>query len=63
MSEGSEVRFVIINLTGRAGQYWENNERLMRFRREEPLETGDEMKEKLTQKYISSSCSQQLLDK
>ena len=46
---------MIIKLIGQAGQYWENAERLMLLRREDSV---DEMKEKLRQKYISSSFSQ-----
>jgi len=36
---------------------------LMRFRRKEPVETLDEIKEKHKQKYIPPFFNQQLLDK
>jgi len=52
-----------MKLTGQAGQYWENLERMMRYRREDPVETWESMKEKHMLKYVPSSFSQQLLDK
>ena len=58
-----KIRFAVMKLTGQAGQYWENLERMMRYRREDPVETWKGMKEKLMLKYISPSFSQQLLDK
>ena len=45
------------------GQYWENLERMMRYRRRDPIETWESMKEKLMLKYISLFFSQHLLDK
>jgi len=41
-----------MKLTGQAGQYWENLERMMRYRREDPVETWKSMKEKLMLKYV-----------
>ena len=52
-----------MKLTGQAGQYWENLERMMRYKREDPVDTWESMKEKLILKYIPPSFSQQLLDK
>jgi len=52
-----------MKLTGQAGHYWENLERMMGYRREDPVETWEGMKEKLILKYILPSFSQQLLDK
>ena len=52
-----------MKLSGQTRQYWENTEMLMRFRREESVETWDEMKEKLRQKCIPPYFSQQFLDK
>jgi len=52
-----------MKLTGHGGQYWKNLERMVRYRREDPVETWEGMKEKLMLKYILSSFSQQLLKK
>jgi len=52
-----------MKLTGQDGQYWKNLERVMRYRREDPVETWEGMKEKLRLKYVPSSFSQQLLNK
>jgi len=52
----------MMKLTGQAGQYWENLERMM-YRMDDPVETWKGMKEKLMLKYVSSFFSQQLLDK
>ena len=54
---------MIMKLTGQAVQYWENLERMMRFRRDDPVETWEGMKEKLRLKYIQPSFRQELLDK
>ena len=51
-----------MKLTGQAGQYLKNLEK-MRYRREDPVETWEGMKEKLMLKYVPPSFSQQLLDK
>ena len=50
-----------MKLTGQAKQYWENLERMIRYRRDDPVETWEGIKDKL--KYISLSFSQQILDK
>jgi len=63
MSESRKVRLAVMKLTGQAGQYWENLERMMRYRREDPVDTWESMKEKLMLKYVPPSFSQQLLDK
>ena len=58
-----KVQFAIMKLTGQAIQYWENLERMNRFRRDDPVETWDDMNDKLRLKYLLPSFSQQLLDK
>ena len=62
MSESRKVRLAVMKLTGQAGQYWENLERMMRYRREDPVDTWESMKEKLMMKYVPPSFRQQLLD-
>jgi len=37
MSESKKIRFDVMKLTGQAGQYWENLESIMRYRREDPV--------------------------
>jgi len=39
MSELRKIRFAVMKLTGQAGQYWENLEMMIRYRREDPMET------------------------
>ena len=53
----------VMKLTGQAGQYWENLKRMMRYRRKDPVETWEGMKEKLILKYFPPSFSLQLLNK
>jgi len=53
----------MMKLIGQARQYWENQERMMRYRRKDPVQTWEGMKEKLILKYVSLFFSQQLLDK
>ena len=52
-----------MKLTGQARQYWENLERMIRYKREHIVETWEVMKEKHSLKYISPFFSQQVLDK
>jgi len=63
MYESRKIRFAMMKLTGQAGQYWENLERMMRYKRDDLVDTWDGMKEKLMLKYDPPSFSQQLLDK
>ena len=63
MFESRKIRFTMMKLTGQVGQYWENFERMMRYRREDLVETWEGMKEKVMLKYVPSSFSQQLLYK
>jgi len=53
----------MMKLTGQAGQYWKNLERMMKYRRDDLVETWEDMKENLKLKYVPPSFSQQLLDK
>jgi len=39
MSEPRKIRFAMMKLTGQARQYWENLERVMRYKRDEQVET------------------------
>jgi len=41
-----------MKLLGQVGQYWETLERMMRFRRNTPVETWEDIKEKLRLNYI-----------
>ena len=52
-----------MKLTEQARQYWENLERVMRYRRDDLVETWESMKKKLRLKYIPPSFSQQFLNK
>ena len=57
MSKLRKIRLVVMKLTGQAGKYWENLERMMRYRREDPVETWEGIKEKLMLKYVPPSFS------
>lgn len=59
--ERRKVRFAIMKLTNIAGQYWENVERQMVLRREDPVMTWDEMKERLKVKFLPLSFHQRML--
>jgi len=41
MSEFRKIRFAVMKLMGQAGQYWENLERMMSYRREDLVETWE----------------------
>ena len=58
MPESRKIRFIVMKLTGQARQYWENFERMMRYKREDLVETWEDMKEKLMLKYVPASFSQ-----
>ena len=55
MSEARKIRCAKMKLLGQAKTYWLNVECLVAARREEPIETWDEMKHKLQEKYLPSS--------
>jgi len=63
MSQERRVCFTAMKLVGQAGQYWSNVERLIALRRQEPIRIWDEMKTKLSQKYLPITFQDQLLDK
>jgi len=52
MSESWKIRFAMMKLIGQVRHYWENFERVMRYRRDEPVETWEGMKEKVRLKYV-----------
>jgi len=56
------VRFAKMKLVGQARQYWMNVEKLMRIRHQKAIQTWDEMKLKLQEKYMPVSYKQRLLD-
>ncbi|XP_038989081.1 uncharacterized protein LOC120112937 [Phoenix dactylifera] len=62
MSEERKIRFAKMRLLGQAKYYWQNVERLILHRRQEPIRTWDEMKDKLREKYLPTSYQQRLLD-
>ena len=62
MSEEKKIRFIKMRLLGQAKLYWHNVERLAMHRRQEPISTWDEMKDKLHEKYLPTSYLQCILD-
>jgi len=40
MSELRKIRLAVMKLTGQSRQYWENLEKMMRYRREDPGKLG-----------------------
>ena len=63
ISQERRVCFAAMKLVGQVGQYWSNVERSMALRREESLQTWDEIKAKLNQKYLPFAFQDQQLDK
>ena len=63
MADATKVRFAKIKLLGQAKTYLLNIERLLRTRRHDPIETWEEKKEKLREKYLPPSYHQHLLDR
>jgi len=45
----------MMKLMGQAGQYWKNLERIMKYRREDPVGTWEGIKDKLRLKYVPPS--------
>ena len=62
MSDERQIRIVKMKLVSQARQYWTNVEKLMTLRRQELVQTWDEMKSRLQEKYFSVSYKQRLLD-
>jgi len=63
ISQEWQIHFTAMKLVGQTGQYLSNVERLIVLRRQEPIRIWDEMKAKLSQKYLSITFLDQLLDK
>ena len=61
-SEVRKIRFAKIKLINQAKLYWHNLEHLAEHRKQEPIRTWEEMKEKLHKKYVPTSYKQHLLD-
>jgi len=55
MSDERRVRFAKMKLVGQVRQYWTNDEKLMRLRHHEAIQTWDEMKLKLQEKHLPVS--------
>jgi len=51
-----------MKLIDQARQYWTNIEKLMKLKNPEPIQTWDEIKMKLQEKYLHVSYKQRLLD-
>ena len=51
-----------MKLVGQTRQYWTNVEKLIKLRNQESIQTWDEMKMKLQEKYLPFSYKQRLLD-
>jgi len=62
VSDERRIRFTKMKLVGQARQYWTNVEKLMKLRNQEPIQTWDEMKMKLQEKYLHVSYKQHLHD-
>ena len=62
MSDERWIRFAKMKLVDKARQYWANVGKLMNLKRQEPVQTWDEMKLKLQEKYLHVSYKQCLLD-
>ena len=62
LSDKRQIRFAKMKLIGQTRRYWTNIENLMTLRRQEPIQTWNEMKLKLQEKYLPISYKQRLLD-
>jgi len=62
MSDERRIRFAKMKSVGQAKQYWTNVEKLMKLRNQERIQTRDEMKMKLWEKYMHMSYKQCPLD-
>ena len=62
MSEARKIKCAKMKLICQAKLYWHNLEHLAEHKRQEPIETWKEMKEKLREKYLPTSYKQHLLD-
>ena len=55
MSETKIIQFALMKLMGKLDNIEKNLKRIMRYRREDPMETWEGMKEKLKLKFHCSS--------
>ena len=62
MSEEKKIKFAKIRFLDQAKLYWHNVERLAMHRRQEPINTWDEMKDKFCEKYLPTSYQQCILN-
>ncbi|MQL76057.1 hypothetical protein Taro_008435 [Colocasia esculenta] len=63
MSDALRARFAMMKLTGQAQTYWMNVETLLEQRGQDPIESWEEMKIKLREKYLPASFRQCLIDR
>ena len=63
MPDHRRVRFTKMRLLGRAQTYWMNVESLVRQRHQDPIDTWDDMKVKLREKYLPTTYRQRLIDR
>ncbi|MQL92831.1 hypothetical protein Taro_025464 [Colocasia esculenta] len=63
MSDARRARFAMMKLTGQAQTYWMNVETLLEQRGQDPIESWEEMKIKLREKYLPASFRQRLIDR
>ncbi|MQM17764.1 hypothetical protein Taro_050741 [Colocasia esculenta] len=63
MTDGRRVRFAKMKLLGQAQTYWVNVESLLMQRHQDRIETWDDMKAKLREKYLPATCRQRLIDR
>ena len=62
MTEGRKFKFAKLRLIRQARMYWDNIERLVIQRGQEPITTWGELKAKLREKYLPVSYHQRFLD-
>ncbi|MQM18642.1 hypothetical protein Taro_051636 [Colocasia esculenta] len=63
MTDGRRVRFAKMKLLGQAQTYWVNVESLLIQRYQDRIETWDDMKAKLREKYLPATYHQCLIDR
>ncbi|MQL76985.1 hypothetical protein Taro_009395 [Colocasia esculenta] len=63
MSDARRARFAMMKLIGQAQTYWMNVETLLEQRGQDPIESWEEMKVKLREKYLPASFRQRLIDR
>ena len=63
MPDQRRVHFDKMRLLGRAQTYWMNVENLVQQRHQDPIDTWDDMKVKLREKYLPTTYCQRLIDR